>query len=864
MALRKLEIDNGQVMLDDASVGRLATIAPDGVSADVTASTREGLVALRIRWTVKTPPDRMLPLEILNLRLGEFISTGAFVGGRKYELLGETPDGSRKLGFPYNTYYKFRINARRPYDTAIFSKMPIACWQAKDKAFAVVFPKQLMLPHGPAPIFIEAGGAGAGVDFSAALMPEFEVERKPIGWFGRGSKTTKQHVALEKGQSFEAGFLLIAADTWVECVRLCEKHLYASVPGAEPLSAETLAEKLEASLRYYDRVWDSRNRTHAHLPVKNETRFESTEFKHSHVTDDLTKLVLYRRLMSLGFAELEDRKRGLAARLASGAYCYREDGARLWHTTTYFDGSDLKAFTHHGTGFVGFPGGMATVARRLFEYCSIDRDESLEEMARSAADWLLRQQSEQGSWPALAEDTPGEAHDGCVASTAESVRALLLGYRLTEDARYKAAAEAGIRYISRDESFFQCGRYLRDVDSDNSDGLTTEACIHALLDWHSSTGDAAALAAAEKWAFHALQWIRPRLSEYVAEPSFDGLSHSITPRIDVWGGLLAARAFLRLSKASGERLWSDHAWRLFRGIAKLQERDGGFSETWFLDFPSGLESIHIEPTFVTDAFVEFILDLCDDEDGPLANLIAARHESIARRHPPLRPTGEPVGLVSFSEERPECLIDERLRLSPAFDGAYDLRGKTSRAAYTMMREVAPGRALLKLVPAAKIMLNRHRVNPPRTEIGKSAGIEVLSSVAEDSADGFAARRFHTALHDIAFSVVSEGVDSEGFPAADVEISINTLAGDIRVEQVRIDLGGHYQVLSVYGKEAMLVSCDGSEYSIEVIEGSVDAIIRDGDRAAFDISMCSNWNFFGEYRLRLRVARRPGNSKEAGS
>ena len=854
MPFRKIEVNDGRLVLDNAIAGQLATDAPEGVVANTSISDEGNAVALKIRWLVDKPPYISTPLEILGLKMGGFLSSAAFVGGRRYELANAESVRRHKLGFPYNTYYKFRIKARQPYDAAVFSKMPIACWQGESMAFAVVFPKELTLPPGPAPVFIRVAGAGAGVSFSAAMLSEFDVERKPFGWFGMGSAETTHRVNLERGWSFEANFLLIAADTWVDCMKVCHERFQKYLAPIKPPSTGSMAEKLKASISYYDRVWDSKNQTHVHLPVKNEPRFESVEFKHSHVTDDLTKLVLYRRLIRLGFERLAAREKNLLEKLASGEYCDHLDGARIWHTTTYFDGRKLHAFTHHGTGFVGFPGGMATTTRRLFEYCLLNPDDALEEMARSAADWLVETQNKDGAWPASREGGGAKADEACVASTAEAARALLAAYRLSQNEEYRAASETALAYISRDAAFFECRQYLRDVDSDNFDGLTAEACIHAFLDWHSVSGEEGALELAESWGWYALGWVRPHCAEYLAEPSFDGLSRSISPRIDVWGGLLMARAFIRLSKATGMKPWRDIAWRLFENISNLQERDGGFSETWFLDFPSGLQSIHIEPTFVTDAFIEYILDLYEDEENPLGNDLAL--ESKSTRHPQLKPSEEATGLASVATDCPKFVIDKKLRVALVFDGAYDIRDKVVRTAYSVMRGLAPGRVLLKLVPAMKILLNRHYVKPARISIASSSLIKNLSPVEEDFADRLKTYCFRTPFHDISLSLVSEGLNSEGFVAADLELIVKTLAGDLRVRQVRIDLEGPYEIISVCEKRGLLVSCGGSEYSFEVIDGPVGSILCDGERLAFDISTCSNWNFFGEYCLRLRVARRP--------
>jgi hypothetical protein len=73
--------------------------------------------------------------------------------------------------------------------------------------------------------------------------------------------------------------------------------------------------------------------------------------------------------------------------------------------------------------------------------------------------------------------------------------------------------------------------------------------------------------------------------------------------------------------------------------------------------------------------------------------------------------------------------------------------------------------------------------------------------------------------------------------------------------VRVDLEGQYEILAAGEKGRLLVSRGGNEYSVEVTDGSVGGVLCDGGRLAFDISMCSNWNFFGEYCMKLRVVRR---------
>lgn len=863
MAPHKLNIASEKLLVNNVPVGEIVTDAPSGIISSTETSTEGDGVAIRIRWEVERNPRQVPPLELLSLRLGEFFPEAMFIGGRRYEMSGVTPGQGRTLGFPYDTYYKFRIEATFPYDAALYSKMPLICWQGKDRAFAIVFPKELILPYGRLPLFIKASGSGTAVSFSSVILQGFEIARKSFGWFGIGSRRRRFDIPPLEGHILEASFHLIGADTWVECVQAGERLFYENRKSMAEYAPESITTMLNDALRYYNRVWDGRNRTHVHLPNKNISRFESVEFKHSHVTDDLAKLVLYRRLMRMGIPHVGNRERELSTTLASKAYCYEADGSDLWHTTTYYTGTGLKAFSHHGTGLVGFPGGMATCVRRLFEYCSRGGDTSFAELARSGADWLIAGQSEDGGWPALVSGNSGDADKGCVGSTAEAVRALIAAYSQTEEERYRAAAKRGVSFIERKESFFECRQYLRDIDPAETDGISAEACIHAHLDRYALAHEHSALDEAEKWGYYALQWIRPQSTECLASPSFDGLARSITPRIDVWGNLLIARAFLRLSRATGKSIWREHAYWLFENTRNLQERDGGFCETWFLDFPAGLESIHIEPTFVTDAFVEFLLDLCENEkENSGAGHGREFSESTSRRQAAFEPSSEAGIAIAVSPDRPELLIDKGLRLRLVFEGAYDWHSKMIQAAYAFMRRLAPGRWILKVVPIMKILLNRHFVRAWQSRIQGASRIKVIDFSRDDSGEGPQIHRYRTPVHEITLFPVSSGLDKDRFPTTDLEIGVKTTAGDVRVNQARIDLDGVDEVLSICGKEKIHLRCGQNEYSLEMLDDAVDGIIFDGGRLAMDITLSANWSFFGDYSLRLRVTRHVGKEESA--
>ncbi|RJP24665.1 MAG: hypothetical protein C4520_03695 [Candidatus Abyssobacteria bacterium SURF_5] len=844
----RIEVGDKELVCNGRFRGKISTHPLEGIRSQISVSSRDDITIVQVQWKIKKPPQPAAPLELLKVELTDFVPRSMFISGRRYESAASPRPPIREKGFPYNTYYKFRIRTANEYDAALHAKLPLVCWQGEDCAFSIVFPKFVALSNRHWPAFLQVSGPGQNASFSLVLPDRFEVQCKPYGWFSAQSSTERYTLNLSNEHLIEVSVAFLAATGWPECVRKAADFLFPAEE-AEKVETGPIVGLLERTLHFYGRTWDNTNKTHVHLPIKNFPEFESIEYKHSHITDDFTKLVLYRRLINAGWQNLLTRERELLQKIKGGDYLLTSDGDSIWHSTTYFNGSVLEAFTHHGTGFVGFPGGVATNVRRLCEYAALSGDKALVRIAESGAQWLRRLERQDGSWPAVFRKD-GEEDGGCIASTAECACALLAAYRLVEKQEYLTAAESAVRYINRDESFFECRQYLRDVGANEADGITAEACIHANLDLFAATGERQFLEQAEKWGCYSLQWVRPFHLHKGDGPAFDGLSRSITPRVDVWGGLLIGRALIRLGRVSGERGWESHAWRLFGQTVNLQERDGGLCETWFYDFPEGIESIHIEPTFVTDAFVEFMLDATGGEQ--IANELSLRKRLLEKSFPLLQPIAPIQNLVALSKTEPEFIVDRRLRLAPAFSGLMSTGGKLRRFLYRKFR-TKPLRPALKIVPALKILLSRHRVHPPSAELQPADHIKIKHARAEHFGIGRQRFVYSSDSCTIILSIDAAGMNDRGLPGNDIGFAIEMLAGDASVEQVRIDLSGDYTVKSI-SKDGVIVFAGGTDYSMRIMGGSIDGFLQQEKRLAFDISLSANWNFFGKYLLRMRVER----------
>jgi hypothetical protein len=311
---------------------------------------------------------------------------------------------------------------------------------------------------------------------------------------------------------------------------------------------------------------------------------------------------------------------------------------------------------------------------------------------------------------------------------------------------------------------------------------------------------------------------------------------------------------MRLGRAAGGQWWLHRAWQLFRTVVNLRERGDGLCETWFYDFPEGLQSIHIEPTFVTDALTEFVLDACEEgERTVLADEFSHRERSLQKKFPPLKPTAPIQTLLFVSKEEPGFIIDRKLRLAPVFCGPHLFKNRIRRLLYRVLRPMPGGRRILKVVPALKILLNRHKVSPPPDSLKMPDEIAAKTTRIEDFGDGRQRYSYGMGYYRVILSVLSAGLGDAGFPANDISFDIETTAGDLQVEQVRLDLGGTYSIRSA-SKEGVKIFAGAAEYAFRITGGSIDGVIRQEDKLAFDISLSSNWNFFGKYNLRMRVER----------
>lgn len=711
----------------------------------------------------------------------------------------------------------------------------------------LLFPPFIKLQRGELPTFLAFSSEAGTVSFSLSVVEGFSITEKDDGWWGFKGKRLWASSPLEEGDGGELEIRFFAGSDFSHCQHAFISTHQDRLKALEPLEPERIKRGLLKALPFYNRIYDHENKTYLHFPRKDVAGFDSTGFKYSSIGDEVAKVLLFHNLgVCLKDQQFIEREKELRDQLLKESRSVRQKRGTVWHSTTSLGGKGLRAFTHHGTGFVGFPAGMSTIALNLLKYSRLAEDREILEAALSTIEWIRAQQRPDGAWPVTVEvfkdklkrlkRLNGQKDKPSVAATAESVRALLYAYKCTGEEDLLQEAARGLAFINTEESLFNTCGYLRDLDPEENDGLGAQSCIHANLAHYQLTGSESSLKWAKLWADYALQyfywWDFKELDNFL---SFDGLCHTLCPRIDAWGCLLMGLAFHHLGQVSSEDLYTTVAKRCFQIIERLQEADGGLCESWFLGPEGKLESIQAEASLITDAFVQLALCLLKNED-----LLPAK--PMERPLPDLIPWDEiwPI----YEGDRVSLALQDSLRLSLSIYNPYAPWSRVKRTISVSLRK-ARLQSLLYLIPLMKMFLSLSRRGKPLETI------KIHRFRAKEYTLKPEQKHYTTGLHEV-------NIEEKGYQYPEgkvfkkvLALEVLTRAMDLNVKQVSLVLEGSFQVIAM-AKDHLLLKSEDDFYGLQMDRSHFDRFIRDPSKVAFDITLKANWNFFGRYRTHLSL------------
>lgn len=574
----------------------------------------------------------------------------SFIGGCSYSI-GPYPSTCRAYSAPPYTgenYGYFRLYENHRGDVvlrpAVYSKAPLCLFQFENRAVGIEF--KPVVDGQIACVAIS--GTRTGCVF------EYAFER-----LRRRSKSAPHLGVWEKEECYEpstpAGveFRTWENRNWWDIVREYVKN--SLVDQGEPtgtLTEQGISECVwMAAGVFHDRVYDRVNRLHM-TDVVEESADKYTPFNmYNFPSFEACRLASLARVSTQYWEKCEHIAKNILYNREFFVDLTELGDYRVWHNQVGLDTKERKLFgyTVFGTGYSGYPGGMAVLARKLLELSETMDVEYIARDVRPAVDWLLLVQEEDGAFPFTVPTVPAHGDRGYVRPTgpgsralggaAEAIRTLIAASKRMRDEKYVDAARRALNLINPEPPYYAFRGFgdLRDGGPYETDATSGVSLANANLDMFELTGEQQYLETASRLAYYVLTWVYWwRTGEFDPRGFVDPMAESFSPHLSVWNTLLASELFSRLCTHDSDSFWLRVAEYLFERATALQNRvTGGVSEAHPFMWIDRATSIGAESALVTWAIA----------DAGLA-LLGARGECL--RH--IRPTQPDRGVAPGDHE----------------------------------------------------------------------------------------------------------------------------------------------------------------------------------------------------------------------
>lgn len=533
----------------------------------------------------------------------------SLLGGAWYDTSPQPSTESLYSAKPYSgeNYAYFRIYKAvrdgNTYLSTIYANLPMAIFQYKDEAIGIEFHP---LPEGK-PLSFAVWSDDRSVSFHLRGDVTHMLREKTRGHLGDWECEKE----FTPGTSADQ-VSVVSGHNWMELVRAkVEANL------GEGFSVEKTKEAIIMAVAFYDRTYDSNLGVHADTvfsssprvypdPVYSYPSFESCRL----AALARVGLVSTDRLSQIGDRLLGEESSIKLRELAD---------VRVWHNALMLrDRRGIPEYgTGYGTGYSGWPGGMAYTIRGLIEYCmTVGRSDKLE-MLRSGLNWFLAIQLPDGGFPfnvPTFRDCKG-ARGRCltgprsraVGGAAEAIRALCAGYRLFGDERYLQAAQKGAQAINPRPPYYAFRGYgdLRDAGDYESDATSGYSLGSANLDLYELTGDRSYLDVANALGYYTLTWHfwwSPGPEEILG--LIDPVAESFSPHASPWNTALAADFYGRLYRHTKDKFWLTTARYVYAQCIRFQNKaSGGISEAYPMKMDGSYTDMGGESAMVTWAII---------------------------------------------------------------------------------------------------------------------------------------------------------------------------------------------------------------------------------------------------------------------
>lgn len=508
-----------------------------------------------------------------------------FIGGMVYNNKFSLETGSKNQ-YPFTTYYMNKILDKKEngirYRSLFYCKVPLICLQFKDRCECIEleFPKNIKGRDMP---FIGLKENRENYEIIIRHFPEITVRQKKQAWLGISRKMKF------KPKTIKLKTIRYSKKNWKEAVLFYYKK--QKVKKTKIKTDEVMRNIRDALFRSYDNELG----TFLQMPWSDSTGFCMDKYSYSLLGFEAKRLNYFQKLyeatgdpyFNLWVSRLEKLF------LDPNLHTHTENGF-VWFNMSHFNGKELKGTFYLDIGYAGYPPGQATISFNLGRYLQRSKNEKLKVLLKKNLNYIIKTQNNDGSWNTALPSGKIKKRNWkrSEGSTAECTRALLLGYEMFGEEKFRTAALKSLNYLDRENII--CKNVLRDIGIDEPEAFSAILVIGALLDAYDTFNKEKYLKKAEKYAVHTLTW-------FYRYGNLNGLFHpiseSITPRISPYESLMLVNTYKRLYKKNRQKIWDCISDQLFAKILDLRDKNNALSEGIFPDIVGKFHPLPMEQTF---------------------------------------------------------------------------------------------------------------------------------------------------------------------------------------------------------------------------------------------------------------------------
>jgi hypothetical protein len=531
----------------------------------------------------------------------------AFIGGMWYSKKEFSLKQDISLPYPFSTYYTTKILDKWHNNVCcrslFYVKMPVMVLQFDHECICIEFDPVITCNNFEIIPFISLFEKDDTYCISFYLFNEFFVIEKEHAWLGFGEKKKKK-LDLKQGDVFNFNVCIKKFNTWDEAVLQYADH---KLP--EEIKIDSAKKVFQQAKQGLFRSYDHLTGSFLQLPWKDTPGFTFVNSSYSLLSYEAVRLHYFSEWFSKTADKQFEMWRNGLRNLFVNKKLYKTSLTKghglVWYNMTNLTKKGLEGFFYMDCGYSGYPGGQSTTAFHLLKYLSYCEDTKIKGLVEKSLEYIVSTQNENGSWP-MAIRQEGmlqfrlEDMSKCVThgGTAESVRALLMGYKMFADEAMKDAAYKGLLFLQDRNPI--CYNGLRDIGINEAEAFSAVSCIDAFLDAYEDTKKEKYKEFAVLYGMYCLPWLYWYDTKNLKlKFNFHPISYSITPRLSPYESVWIVSTFLRLHHYSKNAIWKKVATALYNEAVAWVSSTGGLCEGVFPRFLESLYCLPMEQTFAT-------------------------------------------------------------------------------------------------------------------------------------------------------------------------------------------------------------------------------------------------------------------------